>query len=697
MKDTYRLSPHAAVYHRDTIEPFNYSDGSEQEQRLLDIVSGASDVSTFSDDLLRAISDWPSEYHFTRARHCLIRPLDIRPGDRVLELGCGCGAITRYLGEIGAEVTAVEGSFMRARIASERCRDLPNVRVVVDDLLKFDTDESFDWVTLIGVLEYAPKYSDAADPVHDYLRSARRYLATDGNLVVAIENRLGLKYFNGCAEDHLGVPYIGIQDTYEQDSARTFGRRELSSHLRSAGLTAQRFLYPWPDYKLPAIVLDDTALQHEDFLPSDMLARSHARDYSGNELRSFDDALAIDMLVRNGLLGDLSNSFLVVAGQHEPVRHRDFVAASYAVKQRKARYCTETRIVRDSTGALSVDKRWLTDADGRMRADIPVSDTDEPREVSIRENLAVSQRAMSAPYYRAHSMLWPVLKCNAGGKGGDAMVEALLDWFDHLLSLCLQSPDLTGGNRFDLGDLTIEGIYLDCNPSNVLVTADGPVDIDLEWQLDNPIELGWVLCRGVQVSLSRGLSLVSRRSSILQVVRGLCAQRSLEVTAEQVDAWLQLEADLQEALTGSRPELDASTRPGTRMTPIYLGTQAVLKRHAVGAAGMRRVNAVQLIDGALAQSGELQGTLTRLERTHAKLQDKLASAQARGDRYQAQLVESSARVQELKQQADQLDSSLKCSLNRLASSDAQLQELLKLRPVRFIHWCWRRIRKPGTA
>jgi 16S rRNA A1518/A1519 N6-dimethyltransferase RsmA/KsgA/DIM1 with predicted DNA glycosylase/AP lyase activity len=59
--------------------------------------------------LRKKITDWPTEYHFSRQRHCLLRPLNIQAGEDVLELGCGCGAMTRYLGEIGAIVDSIEG------------------------------------------------------------------------------------------------------------------------------------------------------------------------------------------------------------------------------------------------------------------------------------------------------------------------------------------------------------------------------------------------------------------------------------------------------------------------------------------------------------------------------------------------------------------------------------------------------------
>src|ERR1039457_7395583 len=122
------------LFRHSSGQDFAYSDCKEVEDPLLNLVSNAADRITFSTELLEAITDWPSEYHLSRGRHCLVRPLGIRPGDRVLELGCGCGAITRYLGEMGANVVAVEGSLSRARVAADRCRDLANVSVFVDEI-----------------------------------------------------------------------------------------------------------------------------------------------------------------------------------------------------------------------------------------------------------------------------------------------------------------------------------------------------------------------------------------------------------------------------------------------------------------------------------------------------------------------------------------------------------------------------------
>lgn len=224
MLNGYCKNKETNVYARSDFVPIDYSDGDEVENRLLGIMHSVDDRSTSSAAFRNFITDWPTEYHLSTQRHCLLRPFPIKPGDNVLELGCGCGAITRFLGELGANVVAVEGSSRRAEVSAARCRDLPNVQVISEDLLKFECDEKFEWVLLIGVLEYAPLFLRDEDPVAGCLRKVERFVSETGQLVVAIENKLGLKYFNGCAEDHIGHPFYGLQNFYQPDQPRTFGR-----------------------------------------------------------------------------------------------------------------------------------------------------------------------------------------------------------------------------------------------------------------------------------------------------------------------------------------------------------------------------------------------------------------------------------------------------------------------------------------
>jgi hypothetical protein len=112
---------------------FDYSDPDESERYLEAVIRASADRSFGSDELARHIRDWPSYYHLTARRGDLLRPFPSLLFGSVLEVGAGCGAITRFLGENAPSVVAVEGSARRARITAARCAGLPNVSVFCDN------------------------------------------------------------------------------------------------------------------------------------------------------------------------------------------------------------------------------------------------------------------------------------------------------------------------------------------------------------------------------------------------------------------------------------------------------------------------------------------------------------------------------------------------------------------------------------
>lgn len=608
------------LFVRPGAEVFGYSEGVEAERRLLDIVESIRDRSTFSTEYLDKIVDWSTRYHFSRARHCLLRPLDILPGERVLELGCGTGAITRYLGEIGAEITAVEGSLARARVAAARCHDLPNVTVIADDLQAVDVQGQYDWVTLIGVLEYAGAYSCADDPYREYLASAIRHLKPGGRVVIAIENQLGLKYFNGCGEDHLGKPFAGIQDLYAgQGGVRTFGRKALSSLLERAGLMQQQWLYPYPDYKVPSVVLTEAALGDPDFNSVDLLLRSFSEDYSGNNLRLFDEALVNRVLADNGLLADFSNSFLVVAqcGADAPLSGLGSIPAQVARVQtsgiqaisstartssdtgplhdeaaegpmagargadgwqpmalawsfavnRQAGMCTETRFLPVSKGAVNVSKRRL----------LP----EAPRCVRFLNDQTICAQPTDSAHISGWQWAWPLLHVQARLGTVPELVDALFPWTQYLLkqatdggpsSVDQASKQPQEGAEAMLRHLTLPGNLLDLLPFNIMEDAQGRLHvIDQEWVVSSHVPAGWVLTRGVLHVLRMGVVSPCLLKSLTRIVLLLAERNAVRATREDVETWLGLEGAFQ-SVVGARPLENAQdtllSRPARLMQDV---------------------------------------------------------------------------------------------------------------------------------
>jgi SAM-dependent methyltransferase len=294
---------------------FGYSDGSAQERYLFGVLNGATDLGSASEELQSKIVDWPSEYHLSGKRANLLRPFQLPPGARVLELGCGCGAISRYLGECALEVDAIEGSGVRAALARLRCRDLESVNIICANfnLLELPAGE-YDYVLLIGVVEYARRFSPGCDDdltaVTRLLERVRASLKGSGRLLVAIENRTGMKYLHGAHEDHYSLRYVGIDGYHESAGIRTFTHDEWSEIATRTGYGSPEFFYPFPDYKIPEVLLSD------HYVRTSENAWCHLEGITSEDYTFVFDPHIPETLVWQGynaagVLGRMANSFLL--------------------------------------------------------------------------------------------------------------------------------------------------------------------------------------------------------------------------------------------------------------------------------------------------------------------------------------------------------------------------------------------------
>lgn len=510
-----------------------YSDGEQFESGLLDIIERASDVSSTSKELRSAIIDWPTDYHLSNCRHNLLRPFGIGAGHRVLELGCGCGALTRYLGESGADVVSVEGSVRRARIAAARCRDLPNVMVYCDNLVDFTSTKKFDFVLLVGVLEYAPKFIEGDDPIGFCVSHAHGFLGESGVLFLAIENQLGLKYFNGCVEDHIGIPYYGLQGLYRGDEPTTFGRTSLQNKLVAAGLPYHLFFYPFPDYKLPQVIFSDAAFSTPGFDAAALLMGMASGDAEGEFHPNFYENLSWRPIIDNGLLPHLANSFLILAGASEDALGafaRDWLACAYTMSRIPA-YATETRFACSNNSPILVEKRCLY-------PDIPVPKIDLPAGRLLHRVDTVSDYVVGRPY------LLELQQRLGRGEGVAGIVEWAVPWLDLLLAHSKESEN----------GMILPGDWIDAIPQNFIREADGNLQrIDDEWTIEGFVSLAWVLVRGLVNALvvspsSERLS----RVNLQEIIQNVAADRGIVLTRISFISSVDSEVSLQTAVRAEK-------------------------------------------------------------------------------------------------------------------------------------------------
>jgi SAM-dependent methyltransferase len=456
---------------------FDYNDGNDTENYLLGLIKASSDLGTGSGELVKGIRDWPSLYHLSPQRADLLRPFSgYLKGKSVLEIGSGCGAITRFLGETASSVVAVEGSARRASITAERCRDLPNVRVVRDNFDAFEWAGTFDVVTLIGVLEYSNLYIGGLAPSASLLEKAAEFLAPGGVLLIAIENKLGTKYWAGAPEDHTGKAYYGIENRYTSATAVTYGKQELTTLLQGAGFSSTEFFYPFPDYKLPTVILRDGHMEVPGFNIANLLMPN--ADYFQEEryFSSFSLPLALKQLVANKLVGDLSNSFLVVAGKTRAgVVPENTMGYTYS-SMRKRPFAKENRFVLQEDGQMSVHRAKVHG--GAVAA----------------ENPWIRQYIEKESYLEGdiHFIRFIEIVSTQGWSIGD-----LVDWARPYYQL------LKGFVRTVDGKELVEGRYVDAVPFNVLQNRGRLCLFDLEWEITEMLPLHYVLCRGLYYCFSR--------------------------------------------------------------------------------------------------------------------------------------------------------------------------------------------------
>ena len=283
-----------------------YSDGPI-EDRLLAIARD-SEPGQY-DEAIEREADWAVLYHFTPIRTNILSWLPMRGDEKILEIGSGCGAITGCLADKGGTVDCVELSKKRSLVNAYRNRDKDNITIKLGNYQDVEKklDRDYDLITLIGVLEYAVLYIDTEDPYREFLRQIMSHLKPGGRLVIAIENRLGMKYFAGATEDHSGRWFEGIEGYYEDSRARTFARPELDKIMADAGITKAEYYYPFPDYKLPLMIYSDR------YLPKSGELKNYIMNFDRQRLLLFDEGRAMESMVDGGMFPVFSNSYLIVA------------------------------------------------------------------------------------------------------------------------------------------------------------------------------------------------------------------------------------------------------------------------------------------------------------------------------------------------------------------------------------------------
>jgi len=450
-------------------------------------------------------SSWAEEYHLSPLRHNLLKWFPFAPGSTTLEIGAGCGALTGLLCLKSKKVVALEYSRQRALITATRHSNCSNLDVIVGGLQDFETDDRFDYITVIGVLEYAAKFYGGKTPHKSFLTKLKGMLKPGGALILAIENKIGLKYICGAQEDHTGRVFDSIYDYPYGHGVHTFSKKELSDILYAAGFGSLDWYYPLPDYKMPQQVIS------EKVTPTDLdsiwrLFPAKTARHRRKEIIS--ERRFGRTLTQAGLFGEFANSFLVIAKLKDTPGERRCLRFTGANMGRKRKFRTNKEVRQDGGEKLFILSPHNDES------------IEFVREIVEREALAKrffgSEAEVVTGNLNGNSLIYPYLAfpslaelIGSAISDGDARFGRF--WIDEYLRFLLRLPTKTCVPEEFMRELGIAhrevrkplrclccGI-LDCVPHNILVDekAGKWYVIDNEFTYDFPVPIDFVIWRAI--------------------------------------------------------------------------------------------------------------------------------------------------------------------------------------------------------
>jgi hypothetical protein len=420
------------------------------------MLDSSKDMSVGSDDLLAYNCD-PRLSRLLGLQRCdLLRPVQHLLSGDILELDAECGGVTRFLGETGARVVALEADLNRMKLACTRCSGLSNVSIIGANFKGFHFSRHFKFILALGTPE-GSLYTNIQRRTGDMLECAHQLLERDGYLLIGAANRLRID-----------------RDAVTDNAC--LGLAEWQDSLGSRGFRIDYVLYPLPSSREPAVIFGEDIF-HETrlniisivlnyLLPSDPLKADLIRVTNNSK------ATRPDMIQAMYL-----KSMLIVARRNDAATQQwkpQELMWIYSTKRRR-HYAKEAYLVQDGEDYCIRRHRLY-----------PYAEANCYRQTIIDEKWLDGQLYIDGLYKIAIEDRWHIEEIAAWAK----------PWVNYL------RRHITG-TRED-GAFLLPRDFVDLSPFNCILLPNGEIrTFDLEYaSLDPPI-FEYVICRGLWHSLAR--------------------------------------------------------------------------------------------------------------------------------------------------------------------------------------------------
>lgn len=233
---------------------------------------------------------------FSEMRTNIIKWYPFEPNKKILEIGANYGEITQELVKITSEVTSIE--FTKEKIECIQKRIKENIKLILcENLKQLNLPEKYDYIIIIGTGEYAKKLG--FKNLKEMLEWSYMQLSEEGKMLVAIDNKFGVKYLAGSTRNNKEVPFANYKNYIEKDY-KMYGKTELENMLKQ--FPNYKFYYPVPNYNLTNMIYTD------EYLPKRSRYNIYYRE---DEEILFNETDFMEYAIKNSKFDFFTNSYLI--------------------------------------------------------------------------------------------------------------------------------------------------------------------------------------------------------------------------------------------------------------------------------------------------------------------------------------------------------------------------------------------------
>ena len=165
-------------------------------------------------------------------------------------------------------------------------------------------DKKYDYIFLNGTLENSYKLIDSKNPEMDLLIYFKKLLNENGKLVVAVDNKFGVKYLVGNKSEHCDNIFDSLKNEFRD--GRLYSKKELDDIISEVGFKYKKYYYPLPNYENPNSVYTDNFLPKIDFGKF-----NYNYIYNENSLIVQDEIGLLKNLIKENKFRDFTNSYVI--------------------------------------------------------------------------------------------------------------------------------------------------------------------------------------------------------------------------------------------------------------------------------------------------------------------------------------------------------------------------------------------------